>query len=518
MHTNQGALSLTDEQKAIIESDLQLLSVQAYAGSGKTFTLQQWAAHRRQERILYLVYNRAMAKEAKARMGDNCDVYSAHGLAFNRVGKFFQHKIGDFNQFIVGKYIENHYRGLVNGKLFVNLKNALKLKVTTAVTILLNAYLQSDAEEIRDVPFHETRGLDFLASELNREDVVFLTRWVWDAMQNQEIGEMPMPHDGYLKIFGAEYAEEIDKYQGLLLDEAQDTNPVIWSIFGKIPAKRKVVVGDRYQSIYKFRGAINVMEMIPEECRRFLTTSFRFGKVIAAVANTFLSAYWGEEKLIHGAGKYEQQNTPIAYIHRTNAGIIQSIIENPNVKMKLLGDFKQYRFSDVLDVYFLLAKKHERIRNEFVKMFEDIDEFEEYAEKYGDVEWGSRIEIVKRYKGFIPKIVSKCRDWENDESPCEVQLTTIHKSKGLEFDTIALGDDFCSLLTRDKQELKVIDENKTPQTITEEEIRLWYVAVTRARRRILTNRQLDDFLEYIRVKTVASERNNRKPNDRLQTE
>lgn len=495
---------LTDEQRQVVESEAPLLSVQAYAGSGKTFTLQQWAAHRRPARVLYLVYNRAMAKEAKERMGENCDVYSAHGLAYARVGRLFQHKLGDVNQFVVGKYIAEHYRGLINGRMFANLGETLKLKATTAVVMLLNAFLQSEKEEIRDFTPKDVPGLDFLAADLNFNDVVFIARWVWDAMQSPEITEMPMSHDGYLKIFVQDFAEEIDRYHGVLLDEAQDTNPLIWKMFLKIPAAQKVVVGDKYQSIYQFRGAINVMEMIPEEQRRFLTTSFRFGKVIAGVANTFLSAYWGEEKLIKGIGKPQEGSSPTAYIHRTNAGIIQSIIENPGLKMKLLGDFKQYKFYDVLDVYNLYLGRRENIGSDFVKMFGDFNELEAYAENYNDLEWASRVEIVKRYKGFIPKVVAKCREWDAEKSDFEVWLTTIHKSKGLEFETVALGDDFCSLLTRDKRGLKVIDENKGGQTITEEEVKLWYVAVTRARRRILTNRQLDDFLDYLRSRAVAA--------------
>nr|WP_249816408.1 UvrD-helicase domain-containing protein [Bradyrhizobium sp. 180] len=41
----------------------------------------------------------------------------------------------------------------------------------------------------------------------------------------------------------------------ILLDEAQDTNPVVLDVLRKQPAQM-VYVGDKYQQIYEWRGAV----------------------------------------------------------------------------------------------------------------------------------------------------------------------------------------------------------------------------------------------------------------------
>ena len=47
-----------------------------------------------------------------------------------------------------------------------------------------------------------------------------------------------------------------------------------------------IYVGDKYQQIYEWRGAVNAMEQIATNHSTYLTTSFRFGQVIATTAST----------------------------------------------------------------------------------------------------------------------------------------------------------------------------------------------------------------------------------------
>jgi superfamily I DNA/RNA helicase len=72
----------------------------------------------------------------------------------------------------------------------------------------------------------------------------------------------------------------------VLLDEAQDTNPVLEEIFLNQDAQR-VCVGDPAQQMYAWRSARDVMTVFPAEHLE-LTRSFRFGSPIAEVANRWL--------------------------------------------------------------------------------------------------------------------------------------------------------------------------------------------------------------------------------------
>lgn len=61
-------MPVTDEQNVIIGFQTytgSIVSVQAYAGSGKTFTLKEFADANPSLKILYIVFNKAIKDDAK---------------------------------------------------------------------------------------------------------------------------------------------------------------------------------------------------------------------------------------------------------------------------------------------------------------------------------------------------------------------------------------------------------------------------------------------------------------------
>ena len=75
-----------------------------------------------------------------------------------------------------------------------------------------------------------------------------------------------------------------DAYDGFLLDEAQDSNPVTIKIFNALK-RQKILVGDKYQQIYQFRESLNAMEMIKAKYEFFLTHTFRCSASVVDEAN-----------------------------------------------------------------------------------------------------------------------------------------------------------------------------------------------------------------------------------------
>ena len=65
-----------------------------------------------------------------------------------------------------------------------------------------------------------------------------------------------------------------------------------------------VLVGDRHQQIYRFRGAENALDapQLVDADQLYLTHSFRFGPAVAQVANMLL-ARQGETLSVVGEGK-----------------------------------------------------------------------------------------------------------------------------------------------------------------------------------------------------------------------
>lgn len=61
-------MAATDEQQRIInykDEPGSMVCVQAYAGSGKTFTLKVYANTHKDKKMLYLVFNKSIREEAE---------------------------------------------------------------------------------------------------------------------------------------------------------------------------------------------------------------------------------------------------------------------------------------------------------------------------------------------------------------------------------------------------------------------------------------------------------------------
>jgi len=94
-------------------------------------------------------------------------------------------------------------------------------------------------------------------------------------------------HDHYLKMWALR--DPVIAADFLLLDEAQDTNPVVEQVFtAQRDHAQLVLVGDSAQAIYGWRGARDVMTGFDGR-RLSLSRSFRFGPPLAAEANRWLT-------------------------------------------------------------------------------------------------------------------------------------------------------------------------------------------------------------------------------------
>lgn len=114
-------------------------------------------------------------------------------------------------------------------------------------------------------------------------------------------------------------------------------------------------------------------------------------------------------------------------------------------------------------------------------LIEILDEFETAARRFDD---------VKSFLDFIDRVEEKNKEMEElrkDPNIEAVRLMTIHASKGLEFDTVyAIGFienilPHISAIDEDKKE----DSNLSPEEALEEERRLAYVCLTRAKKHLL---------------------------------
>jgi F-box protein 18 (helicase) len=231
-----------------------------------------------------------------------------------------------------------------------------------------------------------------------------------------------------------------------------------------------------------------------------LSASFRFPQDIANLATDILSwknyLYELAPVAITGKGT-DTKGVSKATIARTNLGLLLKAIEyiTDNRKVRHIyfeGNINSYTYADdgasLYDVLNLYNNDSDRIRDKLIKSMKDLDELEEYIEKTEDIQLAMMSEIVKEYGNEIYGIIKSLKDLhtgDEDRDKAEMIFSTVHRAKGMEYDSVFLVNDF---VTEEKLEkLKAGQGDKEePLNITKwnEEINLLYVAVTRTKNKL----------------------------------
>lgn len=459
----------TPEQQPVIEYDGNHLVVIAYAGCGKTSTLIAYANHFSHLRILYLAYNRAIRDEGAQKFPKNVKCKTSHQLAWPAFGTKYQHKLGNIRLTDAANLLDTRNWGQV--------RNAMGV---------LNAYMASADAEIG--LSHAFAGIDE-ETQSKCGDAVFdvaiaHAQQLWDAMIDPE-NPFSCQHDCYLKLY--QLSRPQLPYDVILFDEAQDSNPVTAAIVASQSA-RKIFVGDRWQQIYRWRGAENALDtqIALGADAAYLTNSFRFGPMIAGVANAILMQQ-GEQRPLVGYGPMDKVTTSLpsgceqyTVLNRTVFGVIMTAIDAVKGGQVVYwnGGIEAYQISDLEDVDALRSRKLDTIRNK--KMFGQFGSFESFreaAEESKDPEM-SRLVRIANENQEIPSLIAALRENSTEEpEEADIIVSTCHRSKGLEWDVVVLAEDFPDIL----------DDEKLTQEQRVDELNLLYVACTRAKKILVIN-------------------------------
>lgn len=506
-------MELTPEQYAIINSTGNI-KINAVAGSGKTTTIIEYAKARpKTARILYLAFNKSVKLEAQKKFADkgidNVKVETAHSLAYKHV--VYKHKYQVKSQgYKTSEIVELlHLQG--NGE-----KHAEYI-VANHINKFITYFCNSDKQNIRDLNYLDTVS-DSKAKVFVTEFYEYIEKQTRLFLKKMDEGEAEIIHDFYLKKF--QLSNPILPYDYILFDEGQDASGAILDVFFKQKAT-KVIVGDTHQQIYGWRYAVNSLEKADFKTYN-LSTSFRFSQDIANLAMEILK--WKKhlsektEFAISGKGTADKIKSK-AVIGRTNLGLllkaIEYVMEKKTVKtIYFEGNISSYTYADegtsLYDVLNLYNHKRYLIKDQLVRKMKDLDELEDYVGKTEDVQLGMMIEIVREYGNRIPDIIKTIKEKhiDNDhKEKAEMIFSTVHRCKGMEYDAIQLVNDFIS-----EEKVEKLREDKEKNIISDklnEEINLLYVAVTRAKSRILIPETLmpKDFLSssQIHIEQVLSE-------------
>jgi len=279
-------------------------------------------------------------------------------------------------------------------------------------------------------------------------------------------------HDGYLKLY--QLSKPVLNYDVILLDEAQDINPVIADIVLSQDIAR-IVVGDSHQQIYSFRGARNVMDKVRATKTLYLTHSFRFDENIAYVANMILNIFKGEVRKVIGLKEKGNSSFKKGYtvLSRTNAAIFDEAVKlYKKNKISFVGGIIGYRLNRIIDVFYLYDKQRNKIKDPYIRGFHTFEELKDFAYNAEDWEIGSVCKVVEKYERRIPSLVFNIKKAAVEPHQANILLSTVHKAKGLEWPNVHLTSDFPDLIEDDE----ILNDG----SIDPDEINLIYVAVTRS--------------------------------------
>jgi superfamily I DNA/RNA helicase len=482
-------MDFTSEQSSIINSTGDI-KINAVAGSGKTTTVIEYAKTRpKGSKILYLAFNKSVKSEAITRFAnkgiDNVKVETAHSLAYKNI--VFKHGYKVRTQ----GYKTNEIVEILN--LQGNGEKHTKYIIANHINKFTTYFCNSDKQKVQDLNY-----LDVVSDKKARTFVTAFYKYIESQtrllLSKMDKGEIEITHDFYLKKF--QLSNPKLDFDYILFDEGQDASPAMLDVFFKQKATR-VIVGDTYQQIYGWRFAVNSLEKASFKIFN-LTTSFRFSQNIADLAMEILKwkKHLDNHEIIpiHGTGKRTGNKTR-AILARTNLGLLLKAIEfvTESKKVKHIyfeGNINSYTYADegasLYDVLNLYNGNHALIRDKLIGGMKTMDELSDYIEKTEDVQLSMMVEIVKEYGNDIPQIIKmiKSKHVENNEKEkAEMIFSTVHRCKGMEYDSIQLVNDF---ITEEKLEKITGDKKNEDINISKlnEEINLLYVAITRTRNRI----------------------------------
>ncbi|MFC9948657.1 UvrD-helicase domain-containing protein [Streptomyces pratensis] len=470
-------MTLTDEQIAAADRFHagDHLALQAGAGTGKTSTLAL-LAQGTQRTGRYLAYNKAIAQDATTRFPATVTCKTAHALAYAAIG--------------------HRYRTRLNGPRQPSWKTGADLGISRTIRIgdrdlsprvlsyatlrTVTRFCHSADPVLADHHVPRLRSLENpgyhrqLASE-----VMPFAHKAWADLQNPDAGVVRFDHDHYLKIWALTEPKIAADF--LLLDEAQDTNPVVEQIFNaQRDHAQLVMVGDSAQAIYQWRGARDVMTTF-RATPLTLTKSFRFGPRLATEANRWLRIadaplrLAGTESIPTGLGPIKQAD---AILCRTNVGAMREVMQQleGGLRVALTGGGESLRaLARAADD----LKGGRRASHPELLLFPSWGDLQDYAANDpAGRDLQPLVDLVDTHgTGAILNAVHRL----DSEETAEVTISTVHKAKGREWGSVKIAEDFAP--PRDSDETDDKGE-PVPGRIDESEARLAYVAVTRARRQL----------------------------------
>lgn len=470
----------TQEQEDALQMFVrgECMRIEAMAGTGKTTLVEYMSSHpeRPKGRILYTAFGNKVVAEAKQRFPRHVRCSTNHGLARGYADRYFQ--TGRLQDRLTPNKLRDHFRWKQGD--YGNVLEAIGLR---GVMNTLNRFCQSADTQIKVV-----HALPFAVHAIPKNPVsaadtaakwAGLANAVWEEWIDMD-SRLPITHDVYLKRWAM--TKPTLPYEIIMLDEAQDANPVIVDVLHQQTHAQIVIVGDRRQAIFGFRGAIDAMDAFDFRGQASLCQSFRFGPAIAAIGNAVLIEHC--ESLVSLIGDPRQPGQVSkapegkrTLLARRNATLLHEAIHHlsrrTRLKIGIVGGVEDL-ITLVRGAADLMSGRKTQVPE--LAEFSSWYEVKEAAEDPAYFYLRMLVQLLADYPpAYLEAQLQKIAGHEHDEASCDLLMSTAHKSKGREWDVVVLSDDF---------PVPGPPDDPGAEGWSPEEGNLLYVAVTRARKNL----------------------------------
>ncbi len=463
------------------------LVIEARAGAGKTSTLTMLAKDASlydRKTVQYVAFNKSLVVEAAPKFGRYADCSTAHSLAYQAVGRRYRHRL-EHSRRMHGQQLAKilkvdpidittptGHRHLTAGFLAGHVMRALRLWCQTSDPVPEWRHFPHIGH-IDQVVFDTEARVWRPGTANNQQIAMALERklhvaWVDLCDRN---GQLQFRHEHYLKMWALDPKAKIHA-DVILWDEIQDASDVMLGVVLRQDHAQIVGVGDSEQQIYEWAGAVNSLAKIPAAQHTWLTQSFRFGPPVAAVANQVLGWLDASPPVV-GSPKVSSWVGPLvapdALLTRTNGMSLEIVLDkiDNDIPVALVGgaaDFVKFAWA-AKDLKEGRPTNHPELA--CFATWHDVVEYCD-ADPQGH-ELKLMVDICNRYG---PGLITAMLHSLVNEDQADVVVSTAHKSKGREWASVRLAHDFPT------------NHPELGETVEPEELRLLYVAVTRAQEQL----------------------------------
>ena len=436
------------QKKVILDNSNELLVV-AGAGSGKTLTIVAKIKYLiekeniKEDEILCLSFTNEAVNNLISRIHYNVDVLTFHKLALRILKEnnfFYQISSDSLINYIVNEffYIENDIVKRLVLEYYNSEKNYNDLLDSKEIFILKNNIMSLiKMIKCNNLSIDSLRILRSRCTNYQDKIFLYLALEIFNIYENELLSEMKIDFDDMII-----YAHELVKrngfkrnYKYIIIDEYQDISEIRFNLINEIikyTNSKLMCVGDDYQAIYGFSGSkvslfINFFNYFPNGNRIDIKYTYR--------------------------NSYELIKTSIKFIKK-----------NPYQLRKHIHATFLYKNPVVLVYY-----------DEFIKTYKDLF-------NYLYLEEEKNILVLSRYNKDLDEVK------KINHVDMNIRYLTVHMAKGLEEDIVVLikfSNDYLGFPSKitDNHVIKMINYNNEDISYAEER-RLFYVALTRCKRRI----------------------------------